>query len=264
MPKGRRSVAMAARAAGKLLCAFVLGGMLIATTLAAPQTGAPAAPTAAPAHPVVHKAPAGAKPAAFTAPVKVYGTKGAPITLEVFTDYQCPICRSFFENTLRYVINDYVASGKVYIIHHDFPLVMHQYSGQAARWADASATVGEFGAAESALYDNQTAWTADGNMAKFIAEAMPKSDFDRVAAIMMNCNTPAPQVTQADADPLAKSGHACPVDPYIGADMEVGYKNNVNATPTYIIYHNGQRVTQGSSYVTWPILKQFFDSIMAQ
>jgi protein-disulfide isomerase len=228
--------------------------------------GAPQASTAAPSHPVVHKAPA-TKPvvtAAMAAPVKVYGSKSAPITMEVFTDYQCPICRVFFEQTLRYVINDYVASGKVYIIHHDFPLIMHPYSGQAARWANASATIGEFGAVEAALYDNQTTWAADGNIGKFIAQAMPGSDFAKVQAIMKNCTTPAPQVTTSDVDPLSKSGHACPVDPYIGADMKVGYQNAVNATPTYIITYKGQRLPAGSSAVSWPVLKQFFDSLLSQ
>jgi protein-disulfide isomerase len=223
-----------------------------------------AAPQTSPAHPVVHKAPATKAATSMQAPVKVYGTKGAPITMEVFTDYECPICRVFFEQTLRFVINDYVASGKVYIIHHDFPLVMHPYSGQAARWANAAATVGEFGSAEAALYDNQAAWTADGNMAKFIAESMPSSDFQRVAAIMRQCTTPAPQDQGPGIDPMAKSGNSCPVDPYIAQDIALGNKDAVNATPTYIITYKGQRLPAGSSAVSWPILKQFFDSLLSQ
>src|ERR1700758_5574834 len=83
-----------------------------------------------------------AKPAAaesLPAPMKAIGTKSAPITMEVFSDYQCPACRAFFENTLRFMINDYVASGKVYLVHRDFPLPMHPYSMDAARWANAAA-----------------------------------------------------------------------------------------------------------------------------
>jgi protein-disulfide isomerase len=248
--------------AAKLAGAFAMFALLaVAGLQAAPQSSSQSAAT----HPVARKAPA-TKPAptSVSAPVKVYGTKGAPITLEVFTDYECPICRNFYEGTLRYVINDYVAAGKVYIIHHDFPLQMHPYSGIAARWANAAAEVGQFGVAESALYDNQTAWTNDGSIAKYIAQAMPSSDFARVAAIMKDCTTPAPQVTSPGIDPLAKSGHACPVDQYLAQDIEAGYHDNVNATPTYIIYHNGQKVTQASSYVSWPILKQFLDSVLAQ
>jgi protein-disulfide isomerase len=231
--------------------AAVLALFGVVALKAAPQT----------AHHVAHKAPA---TTSISAPVKVYGTKGAPITIELFTDYECPICRNFYEQTLRSLINDYVSSGKVYIIHHDFPLAMHPYSGQAARWAEAAATVGEFASVEGALYDNQDAWAANGNIAPFIAQAMPRSDFEKVEAIMKDCTTTAPQVTTADADPLARSGHSCPVDPYIAQDIELGYKDNVDATPTYIIYHKGQKITQGSSFVSWPILRQFLDSILNQ
>ncbi len=247
-----RQVRSRKNAAAKICCGAALLALLaVAAPTAAPQT----------AHHVAHKAPA---TTSITAPVKVYGTKGAPITIELFTDYECPICRNFYEQTLRSLINEYVSAGKVYIIHHDFPLAMHPYSGQAARWANAAATVGEFGSAEGALYDNQDAWAANGNIAPFIAQAMPRSDFEKVEAIMKDCTTPAPQVTQADVDPLAKSGHSCPVDPYIAQDIELGYKDEVNATPTYIIYHNGQKITQGSSFVSWPILRQFLDSILNQ
>src|SRR5215472_19319569 len=47
-------------------------------------------------------------------PMKAYGSKGAPITIEVFSDYECPMYRNLFEQTLRPMIADYVASGKVY------------------------------------------------------------------------------------------------------------------------------------------------------
>ena len=234
--------------------------LAVAAVHAKPQ--ATAAQPTRPAHPVVHKAPA--TTTAVAAPVKTYGSPSAPIKIEMFTDYECPICRSFFEGTVRYLINDYVAAGKVYIVHHDFPLIMHPYSGWAARWADAAASVGEFAAVEGALYDNQNTWAANGNIAPFIAEAMPKSDFDRVAAIMRQCTTTAPQDPGPGGDPLAKSGHSCPVDQYIGQDIDLGNKSGVNGTPTYIIYKNGQRITEMSVSVSWPTMKQFLDSLMAQ
>ena len=242
--------------ATKLVGALALASlMLSATSFARPQQ------TATKSSVVAHKAPPTKATIATSAPTKAYGSPSAPIKFEVFTDYQCPICQVFYEQTLRYMISDYVASGKVYIVHHDFPLVMHQYSGQAARWANAAATVGEFEAVEAAFYNNQAAWTADGNLTKYVVAAMPKSDFDRVQAIMKDCTSPAPQVTSPGADPLAKSGTGCPVDQFIAKDIQLGNQDAVNATPTFIIYHNGQKITQSSGNVSWPILKQFFDTL---
>src|ERR1700719_218535 len=71
--------------------------------------------------------------------MKAYGSKNAPITMEVFSDYQCPSCRALFEETLKPLIADYVALGKVYLVHRDFPLPMHSHSWVAARYANAAA-----------------------------------------------------------------------------------------------------------------------------
>lgn len=198
------------------------------------------------------------------APVKAYGLKSAPITMEVFTDYQCPNCRAFYENTLRQVIATYVADGKVYLVHHDFPLDMHKYSGEAARWADACAEVGEFQAAEAALYDNQNAWAADGNMARFIAAAMPASDFRRAAMLVKDGQMPAPQAHGPSVDPMAGVDRPCPVDPYIVQDIKLAYQVPFNGTPGFIITYKGQRFPAVGYAVSWPVLQRLFDSLLQQ
>lgn len=217
---------------------------------------------------MVHAGPkqSHAKTAASTqtvasAPIKVYGSKGAPVTMEIFTDYQCPTCGAFFEQTLKQMINDYVASGKVYIVHHDFPLQMHAYSGQAARWANAAAEFGEFEDVEAALYDNQAAWTASGNLEKYVAAAMSAKDFAKVKKAMEGCEAPGPVAGAAGA---VASPHPCAIDSYIIHDIELGRQVPVAGTPTFIFYHNGQKYPAGSGLITWPVLKQFIDSLMSQ
>ncbi len=190
-------------------------------------------------------------------PVKAYGSKDAPITMEVFTDYQCPSCRNLYENTLRPMINDYVASGKVYLVHHDFPLPMHKYGFEAARWANAAARVGEFASVEAALYDNQDSWGTDGNIAKYVSAAMSGADFKRVEKLMDGCLVP----TSVEA---AQGSHGCALDAYIEEDRAIGMRIPVTATPTYVITYKGQHLPPASGFVSWPILKQFFDSLLSQ
>jgi protein-disulfide isomerase len=190
-------------------------------------------------------------------PVKAYGSKDAPITIEVFTDYQCPSCRNLYENTLRPMINDYVASGKVYLVHRDFPLPMHKYSFEAARWANAAARVGEFASVEAALYDNQDAWGSDGNIEKYVSAAMSTAEFKRVEKLMEGCMVPA-------SVSAAPTSHSCPLDAYIEEDRALGMRIPVQATPTYVISYKGQHLPPASGFVSWPILKQFFDSLLSQ
>ena len=201
---------------------------------------------------------------AVRAPDKTYGVSSAPIKLDVFSDYQCPYCRVFYDQTLRHVIDEYVSSGRVYLVHHDFPLPLHKYSGEAARWANACAEVGEFGPAEASLYDNQEAWGADGNIAKYIAAAMPASDFKRVQAIMKGSAMPAPQATNASADPMAAVSHPCAMDPYIAQDIKLGYKMSLPGTPDFVITYKGHTFAPVYSAVSWPVLKQLFDTLLQQ
>jgi protein-disulfide isomerase len=187
------------------------------------------------------------------APVKTYGSKNAPITLVVFGDYECPSCGNFYEMTLRPMINDYVASGKVYLVHRDFPLAMHKYGYEAARWANAAARIGRFAEAEAALYDNQNYWAESGNIEKYMSAALSPSDFKRVEKLMEGCDMS-----------VAPGSHTCQLDAYIEQDRALGNQIPVQATPTFVIYHKGQKFPAASGVVTWPVLKQFFDQLLSQ
>ena len=193
-------------------------------------------------------------------PNKSIGSKSAPITMEIFSDYQCPACRQLYEGTLRPMIRDYVASGKVYLVHRDFPLAGHAYSFDAARWVNAAAEIGKFEEVEAALYGNQNAWSADGNIEKFVAGALGPADFKRVQKLVTGCLTQTP----GNVKPAGQAAPACPLDTFINQDVALGKQVPVQATPTYIITAKGQRLPAGSGPVSWPILKQFLDSLLSQ
>lgn len=205
--------------------------------------------------------PAHAKPAAaqtLPLPVKTIGSKTAPITMEVFSDYQCPSCGSLYEQTLRPMISDYVASGKVYLVHRDFPLPMHPYGYEAARWVNAAARIGKYEEAEAALYDNQKAWSIDGSIEKYIAGAMSAADFKRVQKMMVGCSLEVKPPASAD------SPSGCPLDANIEADKQLGNQIPVKATPTFITSYKGQKYPAASGVISWPVMKQYFDSLLAQ
>ena len=153
----------------RLLAVIALGLTLSLINVAAFARAKDNAAKPASASKATSAAAGAAKSVDASAPVKTYGSKNAPITLEVFGDYECPSCGAFYETTLRQMINNEVAAGKVYIVHRDFPLPMHKYGYEAARWANAAASIGRFAEAESALYDNQNYWAESGNIEKYMA-----------------------------------------------------------------------------------------------
>src|ERR1700735_1702336 len=201
----------------------------------------------------------------IAAPVKSLGNRTAPITMEVFSDYQCPSCGNFYENSLKYMITDYVAAGKVYFVHRDFPLPMHPYSHQAARWSNAAAKIGKFEEVDAALFDNQAAWSADGNIEKFVAAALKPADFKRVQKLMVGCESnPAAAVKPASLSGTGQADQGCALDKYIEQDQALAKSVPVTQTPTSVITYKGQRYPAMPGFVTWPILKSFLDSLLAQ
>ncbi len=97
------------------------------------------------------------------------GSHNAPVTIEVFSDYQCPQCRVFYLDAARQLMQTYIPSGKVYYVHRDFPLSMHSHSREAARWASAAAIAGVFQSTEETLYSKQDQWGATGKIEDVLA-----------------------------------------------------------------------------------------------
>src|SRR5215472_3145924 len=69
---------------------------------------------------------------------KVEGSPTAPVTLEIFSDYECPACAHFYTAVFPQFAADFVKTGKVRIVHRDFPLSQHPYARLAARYANAA------------------------------------------------------------------------------------------------------------------------------
>lgn len=200
---------------------------------------------------------AAAEEARWTAE-KSLGSPNAPIKLEVFDDYECPACDQFYEQTLKQLINEYVASGKVYLIHRDFPLPIHKYSRQAARWVNAAARIGKFETVERALFDNQMAWSEYGTenpqgvIKPIVQGALTPAEFQRVERIMQGC--------ESDSHDQLKG---CAVDAAIQHDYAEGQLLPVMQTPTFVVTCRGKKYPPTAGFVTWSILKQYLDALLS-
>jgi protein-disulfide isomerase len=180
-------------------------------------------------------------PADITA-MKSLGSREAPIQMEVFADYECPQCRNFYETATRQLIDNYVSTGKVYLVHRDFPLSIHSYSHQAARWLNAAAIAGQFEPAEQALYGNQDSWGATGKVEQTLAAALSASDMRKIREI--------------------ESADGAEIDAAIQHDMSLGNSRGVNGTPTIFVTHRGQTTRLPLGGVSYTLLKQYLDYLL--
>ena len=175
---------------------------------------------------------------------KTMGSKNAPITIEVFSDFQCPACRAFYEGTLRQLIDNYVSTGKVYLIHRDFPLDMHPYSHEAARLANAAAEIGQFETMERALFDKQDVWSPTGKIEDAVAPSFSAPQMKRIHDI----------ATQ----------HAAELNASIARDRTMGTQRNVNQTPSIYVTAHGKTEALPGGGVSYPLMKQYLDYLLRQ
>jgi protein-disulfide isomerase len=169
------------------------------------------------------------------------GSLNSPIRIEVFSDFQCPACRELFLGTIRQVLQDYSSKDKVCVIYHEFPLPMHQYAKEAARYSEAAARLGQqklLPVMES-LFTDQAQWAKDGSLELTIAKALPSEDVLKLRKALL--------------DPGINAG--------IENEIQLGAKKEIQSTPTlFISYPGRQQKVEGA--IEYTILKQFIDSIV--
>ncbi len=192
--------------------------------------------TPGPAYPV----PAQTKVAAAEMTgLKALGSRTAPITMEVFSDFQCPACRNLYQETMRPVIENYVAAGKVYYVHRDMPLPVHKHSLEASRYANAAARVGKFERVVEALFNKQETWSADGNIEGVVAAVLTPAEMNKVRQLL-------------------RSGQ---LDAAIDRDKSLAESFQVRQTPTTIITFRGQTYPI-VGVVSYAILRRFLDDLL--
>jgi protein-disulfide isomerase len=77
---------------------------------------------------------------------RAMGNPQAPVVIEVYSDFQCPMCKVFSDETELKIATNYVSSGDVYYIYRHFPFLDDQSAGKESdQSANASMCAAEQG-----------------------------------------------------------------------------------------------------------------------
>ncbi|MCL2877776.1 MAG: DsbA family protein [Acidobacteria bacterium] len=150
------------------------------------------------------------------------GSAESPVKLEVFSDFECPGCRSFFLNTIQPILKNY--KDRVCIVYYEFPLDMHQYARQASRYVTAAARLGDqkkLLTLFETLFTDQDKWAQDGSLESSVSRALSPEDLQKVKSIM-----------EAEREGIEQD---------VDRDIQVGIDRKVNATPTIFLVHAGRQ-----------------------
>jgi protein-disulfide isomerase len=159
------------------------------------------------------------------------GNPNAKVRIDVFEDFQCPVCQQFTLTIEPQLMQNEVASGQVYYVFHNFPFIdrgtwdsAQKESHQAANAAMCAASQGRFWDYHDILFAN---WTGE-NVGDF-------SDKRLVAYA---------QVLKLDTASFNTCFRANTFRAQIDADYAEGNSMGVTGTPT--VFVNNKEVTPGS------------------
>jgi len=87
------------------------------------------------------------------------GNPDAPVTVVEFSDFQCPFCKRFFDQTLANLENEYIDTGKVKFVYRDFPLDnIHPNARPVHIAAECADEQGKFWEYHDVLFEKQSVW----------------------------------------------------------------------------------------------------------
>jgi len=146
---------------------------------------------------------------------RITGDSSARLMVLEVSDFQCPYCKQFHEQTYTALRAAYVESGKVRMAYVNMPLRSHKNAWPAAEAAMCASAQGKFWVMHDSLFTSQERWA---EIAK--ADTM----FGRFARSM---KLDAPQFDSC------VSTHA--TRPLIASDAERSSSAGINGTPAFII-----------------------------
>lgn len=187
-----------------------------------PSISPPPAPVAkaAPPKPIApHRATASALQS-----FKESGSPTAPVTVELFLDYECPHCAVFYREVVPPLMARYVEAGAVRLLHRDNPLRGHQYAAQAARYVNAAGGAGYYQAAVDQIFNTLAIWSRDGNIEAQLALVLPADAMRNVRARVAN-----------DVD----------LDDTVTEDQAVARRDQLNFVPAVVLVAKGERRVLG-------------------
>jgi protein-disulfide isomerase len=186
-----------------------------------------------------------ADPGAPPAPVvnfKEAGSASAPVVVEIYTDFECPPCAIFNKDTLHQLTEQYVKTGKIRLVHRDFPLPIHAHAQEAARYANAAGSLGRYDLVAAQLFRTQAVWSRDGDLDAQVTQVLTPGEMQTVRK-------------------LAAAGSAA--DDPIAGDRKMAAQDRIDQIPAVVIVTKGERHAL-SGTPRFSDLRAYLDQLLAR
>ena len=170
---------------------------------------------------------------------RIQGSPKAPLWVIEVSDFQCPYCKEWHDQTYSTFRDQFVKTGKVRLAYVNFPLSSHVHAWPAAETAMCAGAQGKFWEMHDALFATQAHWEA---------MTAPSVVFDSLAR--------ANGLDMASWRNCVSSGK---MRPLIQADQDRAARAGASATPSFMI---GDKILTGAQPIEE--LRRAIDSAMVK
>jgi len=146
---------------------------------------------------------------------RIQGDTAAPVWLVEVSDFECPFCKQWHDQTYAAIVREYIGPGIVRMAYVNFPLGQHPHAMPAAESAMCAAAQDRFWQMHDALFNNQEKWVA-------LTDAQPF--FDSLAVSI-----------GVDASAWRECVRSNVMRRLINADRSRGLTAGVGNTPTFFV-----------------------------
>lgn len=146
---------------------------------------------------------------------RILGDSTAPLWVVIVSDFQCPFCKVWHDQTFPALKKEFVDKGQVRVAYLNLPLPQHQHAQVTAEMALCSGAQGRFWEFHDAVFDTQDKWSELPAGTMF---------FDSVAA-----------TAKVDQQQLHACMEAHTMRALVQADYQRAVEAKVRSTPTFFV-----------------------------
>jgi protein-disulfide isomerase len=146
---------------------------------------------------------------------RILGDSSAPVWVVIVSDFQCPYCKVWHDQTYPALKREFVDKGEVRLAYLNLPLPQHQHARVTAELAFCAGAQGRFWEYHDALFDTQSVWSQLPAGTQYFDSLATRAGVDLTR--LRSCMT-----SQA-------------MQPLVEADFQRGMEAKVRSTPTFMI-----------------------------
>jgi protein-disulfide isomerase len=146
---------------------------------------------------------------------RIKGSPTATLWLVVISDFECPFCKRWHDETAPRLEREYVSTGKIRIAYLNFPIPSHRNAQPAHEFTMCAAEQGKFWPAADAVFETQGLWKRRNDAPAYFDSLATTLDVDR--ARLRAC------ISSGDTRPLIES------------DYRRSVRIGIGSTPTFLI-----------------------------